>query len=151
MGQLHRLGGALLAYRHDHGQLPRQIGLLYPRYIRNLGDFTCPSAVPRIRNGKAGYPVSTAGTYTASAYILEYLSDGYDAVERQRGREAPLIVCAQHVLDVTDETWGRVTYGRSYVREHGDPPHLVLRADGRVDRIPLSEVRRRGWTHSSEF
>jgi hypothetical protein len=100
---LRELQRGLLAYHRDHGKYPEQLGMLYPRYVRHDDVFTCPSAMARIRQRKLGYTVDLGGKSIASAYLLAYLSSEHEALRQWRGGMTPLVICDQHVQDITDE------------------------------------------------
>lgn len=149
--QLRELHRGLQAYHRDHGDYPERLGMLYPKYVRDERTFTCPSALVRIREGRLGYPVQLGKRTVASAYLLSFLSQEHEAMRRWRGGVTPLVICDQHVQDVADETWGQSVQLRTAPRRHGDPPLIIARVNGRVDRLAWSAVRRRMSMSSNEL
>jgi len=150
-GQLRELRKAVLAYCRDHGRYPPRLGMLYPRYVKDARLFVCPSAVGRIREGSLGYTVELGQTTGHSAYALTYLAPEHETIRKIRGGLTPVIVCDAHVQNVMDEAWGIAYGGLQFARRHGDPPFLVARLNGRVDRLPFSEIGRRKLRSSNEF
>jgi hypothetical protein len=151
VAKLRNLRSALVRFRQERGEFPDRPEPLYPRYVPNADDFLCPAADRIMRYRATGYAVQVGDTSTRSAYLLSYISFKRGLTHVKRGSDMPLLICPSHVELVSDKVFGHMYQGVAFRRRHGVPAFLVARLDGRIDRLPFGEMRRRKLRSSDEF
>jgi hypothetical protein len=125
---LRQIGVVYQMYRDDYGSYPDPIAVTRPPYVRDRRLLFCPE------------DRTVAELQTASSYRFRLtIPPDYKLITRipELDPDAVLVSCQHHL--------GQQTKVRKGDNAELTPPtypyHLVLRAGGQVERVPLSRVR----------
>lgn len=128
MANLRQIGMAYRMYVADYGQYPPPAPALLVHYTHGGQPFICPEDTTFVPQG------------AATSYRFRYFIPPDSIPITQLRRVDPGVVLAS-----CDNHMGRRSIMDKEHNTHLTPPtypfHLVLRADGRVQRIPLSRIK----------
>ena len=148
--RLTQIYGAWKRYRADHkGASPPSVGALLPKYLPSPDLLLCPTAKRWIDRGKImGKGTVTVGRrdYPAS-YGFLWLTSGYARDRKRFGEKAPLVACQAHGEGMFQAAYDRPAplgafdekQRGDWVAEVRDAPTLIVRTNGTVDTLALSE------------
>jgi hypothetical protein len=79
------------------------------------------------------------------------MSADFAFYRKERGGNVPILICPEHVQEALDETAGYVVDWSLFGRLHGDPPYVIVRLNGTVDRLSYRKSLARRSLSSNEF